>query len=99
MNIKSDDTILQTNNGSEDQNKKEKFFSVKLLKSGFADMLWQLSILYRISQLSDYTYTYVHTPLAYDKRYKLTLVGKIFQNLENAIYNFNRLILYHKVLR
>lgn len=49
MNIKSDDTILQINNGSEDQNKKEKFFTVKLLKSGLADMLWQLSILYRIS--------------------------------------------------
>lgn len=88
MNIKSYNTIVNTNNSFEAHNKKENFFTVKLVKSGLGDMLWQLSLLYRISQLSDYTSTYIHTPFAYEKRYKLTLFGKIFKKIENAVNDF-----------
>ncbi|MBW4425026.1 MAG: hypothetical protein KME50_11375 [Nostoc desertorum CM1-VF14] len=87
MNIETYNTIPQANNSFNNQNKKETFFTVKLVKSGLADMLWQLSLLYRLAQLLDYTY--VHTPINYDKRYRLNFLGKTIKKIENAI---NKLI-------
>lgn len=86
MNMKPYDTIIQTNNNFNNQNKKENFFTVKLVTSGLTDMLWQLSLLYRIGQLCDYTY--VHTSLAYEKRYELNFPGKILKKIETTVNKF-----------
>ncbi|WP_414568465.1 hypothetical protein [Nostoc sp. CCY 9925] len=83
MNIKPYNTIVQINGDFNNQDKEEVFFTVKLVKSGLADMLWQLSLLYRIGQLCDYTY--VHTPLAYEKRYELNFLGKILKKIETTV--------------
>ncbi|OUL33343.1 hypothetical protein BV372_16760 [Nostoc sp. T09] len=92
MNIQSNDTIFQANNSLENQNKQEIFFTTKLVKSGLADMLWQLSLLYRIGQLFDYTY--VHTLISHDKRHRLSLFGKITKKLENVIAKFLKIDRY-----
>ena len=97
MNIQSTSTIFQENNSLENQNKQEIFFTAKLVKSGLADMLWQLSLLYRIGQLFDYTY--VHTLIAHDKRHRLSLFGKITKKIENVVANFFKIDKYsYKIL-
>lgn len=87
MNIETYNTIHQANNSLDNQNKQETFFTVKLVTSGLADMLWQLSVVYRIAELLNYTY--VHTPISYDKRYRLNFWGKTIKKIDNAL---NKLI-------
>ncbi|MEH2035522.1 hypothetical protein [Nostoc sp.] len=92
MNIETYNTIHQANNSLDNQNKEEAFFTVKLVTSGLADMLWQLSVVYRIAQLLNYTY--VHTPITYDKRYKLNFWGKTIKKIDNALNKFIKIDRY-----